>query len=536
MEICEKQSTSSSKASTNSFGPEPIVRLESYFESPYNLSVAAARSCYSSRIISAQDVDRDEQSRALRDKIAQSIYKAGHHTTIQHATFQFAIERVSRQFLWSFLHAHPFYNSEQVSQRYVEVKPGNFSVPSLSSNARAVYLSAVDEQMRAYSKLSELVEPMVKKEYKKLFPARKLDEKRWQLAVKKRCQEVGRYLLPVATHAHLYHTISGLTLHRYWRLCEQFDAPLEQRLVVRKMVDEVAKIDPKFMSLAEEPIAFEDTLEYKIYTSFNRGASTKVASGFIAEFDAELGAKVSKLIDYKINSENTMAQAVRSVLGLTKNSLSDKEALQLLLSPAKNPYLSDTLNLNTMSKLTRAMFHPHFTFKKKISHSADSQDQRHRMCPASRPVLSSHFVKGHPDYIVPTLVAQGEEALEFYRNSMNSTWQAIDKLLDLGEEIESAMYLLPNAFPIRFEESGDLLNLHHKWMHRLCYGAQEEIWNASLQEVLQVKERFPDLGQYLLAPCWFRSEGGVRPVCPEGERFCGVPVWKLPLEEYERII
>ena len=64
-------------------------------------------------------------ARALRDRIAQETYFAGHHTTLQHATFQFAIENVSRQALWSFLHSHPFYNSEQVSQRYVPPRRGS---------------------------------------------------------------------------------------------------------------------------------------------------------------------------------------------------------------------------------------------------------------------------------------------------------------------------------------------------------------------------------------------------------------------------
>ena len=102
---------------------------------------------------------KDDKSREQRDRIAESIYKAGHHTTIQHPTFQFVLEKVSRQFIWSFLHAHPFYNSEQVSQRYVEVKPENFTVPPLEEAAQAVYLDAVHDQMDAYHRLIELVEP-----------------------------------------------------------------------------------------------------------------------------------------------------------------------------------------------------------------------------------------------------------------------------------------------------------------------------------------------------------------------------------------
>ena len=516
--------------------PEPIVRLENFFHDPYNLSVATARTCYSSRVIAPEDVDKDEQARAQRDRIAESTYKAGHHTTIQHPTFQFVLEKVSRHFIWSFLHAHPFYNSEQVSQRFVEVKPENFTIPPLSEAARAVYVDAVHRQMDAYHRLAELVEPVARREYQRLFPLRNLDEARWKSSLKKRCQEVARYCLPIATHAHLYHTISGITLHRYWRLCQEFDTPTEQRIVVQKMVDAVREIDPKFMTLAEDPIPLERTLEYQAFTELRRPLTNGIGKAFIDEFDRELGGATSKLIDHSSRGQAVMAQAVRSVLGMTRDQLADEHAIDLVLNPARNPYLSDALTLTTMGKLTRAMGHPHFTFKKKLSHTADSQDQRHRMVPASRPVLASHFVAGRPDYIVPALVRETPEALACYHEAMAGVWKAIDALLDLGTPIEYALYVLPNAFPIRFEESGDLLHFHHKWDQRLCYTAQEEIWKACREEVLQVSERFPQIGRYIQAPCWSRSQASVRPTCPEGDRFCGIAVWKLPVESYRRLL
>ncbi|MBI2104410.1 MAG: FAD-dependent thymidylate synthase [Candidatus Omnitrophica bacterium] len=516
--------------------PEPVVRLENYFQEPYNLAIATARTCYSSKVITSEDVGRDDKSREQRDRIAESIYKAGHHTTIQHPTFQFVLERVSRQFLWSFLHAHPFYNSEQVSQRYVEVKPDHFTVPPLEGPARGVYLDAVHGQMDAYHRLIELVEPIVVREYRRIFPSRSVEEKRWASAIKKRCQEVARYVLPVATHAHLYHTVSGLTLHRYWRLCQQFDAPLEQRLVVQRMVEEVARIDPQFMALAEDPIPLERTVEYEAFQQFHGSSRNGTTQRFLDEFDAELAGSTSKLVDYKVHAEGSLAQAVRSVLGLTRDQVSDEEAIALVLDPAKNSYLAESLTLTTVSKLSRAMVHPHFTFKKKLSHTADSQDQRHRMVPASRPILACHFVSGKPDYILPPLIAARAEAEAAYREAMARTWTAIDRLLNLGVPQEHALYLLPNAFPIRFEESGDLLHFHHKWVQRLCYTAQEEIWNACRDEVLQVTARFPLIGRYLQAPCWPRAQARVRPVCPEGDRFCGVAVWKQPVENYRRLI
>ncbi len=525
-----------STAAQSSITPEPIVRLENYFQEPYNLAIATARTCYSSTVISSDDVGKDEKAREQRDRIAESIYKAGHHTTIQHPTFQFVLERVSRQFIWSFLHAHPFYNSEQVSQRFVEVKPEHFTIPPLDERAHAIYLDTVRDQMDAYHRLIELVEPVVIREYRRIFPSRDVEEKRWASAIKKRCQEVARYALPVATHAHLYHTVSGLTLHRYWRLCQQFDTPLEQRLVISRMVDEVSKIDADFMALADDPIPLEQTLEYEAYQQFHGALRNGTTQRFLDEFDRELGGATSKLIDYKVNTQESMAQAVRSILGLTSDQLSTEDAIRLVLDPQRNHYLAETLTLTTMSKLSRAMVHPHFTFKKKLSHTADSQDQRHRMVPASRPILACHFISGRPDYIVPPLIAAAPEADAAYRGAMARTWKAIDALLNLGVREEYALYLLPNAFPIRFEESGDLLHFHHKWVQRLCYTAQEEIWHASREEVLQVNEMFPAVGRYLQAPCWVRFEAGVKPHCPEGDRFCGVAVWKLPVEAYQRLI
>ena len=519
------------------FSPEPEVKLANYFPNAYDNAVAAARTCYSSKVVTAEDVSKDERSRERRDEIAESIYKAGHHTTIQHSTFQFVLSCVSRQFIWSFLHSHPFYNSEQVSQRYVEVSPENFSVPPFEKDeARELYRSTIRLQMDTYKKLIGLLELTVLKHYKDLFPNRDLAQKKWAGAVKKRCQEVARYVLPVATHAHLYHTVSGLTLHRYHRLAEQFDTPAEQRIVVDKMIEAVNAVDPDFFKTIEDPIPLEQTPEHGFLASQALSGDVPSREAFIREFDGSLGKWVSRLIDYKVNGVASMAGAVRSTLGLTKERLTDAEAVDLVMDPAKNPYFGEALNLTTHGKLTRAMVHPHFTFQKKISHTADSQDQRHRMTPASRPVLHRQFVPERPDTIVPPLVSETPEALDLFQRTMAAVWRGITQLLNLGVPEEFAMYLLPNAFPIRFVESGDLLNLHHKWTKRLCYTAQEEIWSMCRDEVVQVGGVFPALARYLHAPCGLRKRSGTTPYCPEGDRFCGVPAWKLEVAEFERLL
>ena len=72
--------------------------------------------------------------------------------------FEFGLENVSRQFVWSFLHAHPFYNSEQQSQRYVRLDRAQAYIPpsSLFFNDahRAIYEQAIAHAWNTYRELS----------------------------------------------------------------------------------------------------------------------------------------------------------------------------------------------------------------------------------------------------------------------------------------------------------------------------------------------------------------------------------------------
>ena len=514
----------------------PRVRLVNAFADPYDNAVATARTCYASDIVGVEDVRKNEKARAQRDEIARSTYLAGHHTILQHAHFQFTLENVSRQLLWSFLHAHPFYNSEQVSQRYVEVGPDRVVVPSLGARALALYRETVASQLECYEDLATLLVDPVKAAYFAIFPARRKEADKHASAIRKKAQEVARYVLPIGTFAHLYHTVSGLTLHRYNRLCLALDVPTETRLVVMAMIDAVNVHDPLFFSRIEDPIPLEKTPEYGILGALTGAIPSPSARGFLSTFDAELQGRASRLVDYKLHAEREMARSVRQVLGVAADALDDRAAIELVLSPTRNPLLAETLTLTSLDKLSRALFHPHYTFQKKLSHSADSQDQRHRLAPATRPVLAAHYAGGAPDVVTPSLLAQTPEALERFHITVERVWQGIDHLLADGVPAEMALYLLPNAFPIRFEESGDLAALHHKWTTRLCYTAQEEIWRATCDEVCDVRAIHPAIAAHLAPPCGLRAEARAAPICPEGVRFCGVRVWKLGLEEYRRVI
>ena len=520
--------------------PPPEVRLVRRFERGLDDAMAAARTCYSGKgIVSPEEVAGDgepeevaAERRGRRDRLALDIYGAGHHTTFQHVHFQFALENVSRQFLWSFLHSHPFYNSEQVSQRYVTVRPGNYTVPALDGEALAVYRATAERMNADYAELAQRLAPVAAAAFFARFPARRHQPERWAREIRRKAQEAARYVLPVATFAYLYHTVSAITLFRYRRLCEIHDAPLEQRFVVDRMIDAVLAVDPDLARVLEDPLPLAATVEQVAFTALAREGP---APGFRARFDARLAGRAARLVDWNQGAEETVAESVREVLGAAAAEISDDDALLLVLDPERNRYLGEALNLGTHSKLARCLVHAHYTFRKKLSHTADSQDQRHRMTPASRPILAAQ-VDGEPDVVAPALVERDEACRRFFSESCARAWEGMARLARLGVPAALAHYLLPNAVAIRFTESADLLTLHHQHTMRHCLNSQEEIWRASMDEAAEVRAVHPRLGRWLLPPCSQRARAGAKPPCPEGSRYCGVPVWKLDLADVARDI
>ncbi|MGH2558554.1 MAG: FAD-dependent thymidylate synthase, partial [Thermomicrobiales bacterium] len=225
-------------------------------------------------------------------------------------------------------------------------------------------------------------------------------------------------------------------------------------------------------------------------------------------------------------AEQTMAAAVRTVLGLTPAALSDDDAIAQVLDGSKNPYLGHALFLGMHSKLMQTMNHVPFTFQKRISGAEEAQNQRHRGTLSSGPILSAHL-RRDPDVILPWAIARNPAARAEYDATVRALWDAKNALLDQGASSEVALYLLPNAHRVRFYESGTLLTYFWKWIKRLCYDAQREIFATARQEVAQLRQVHPTIGRYVDGPpCVMRSRSGAKPICPEGERYCGIPVWR----------
>lgn len=536
---------------------EPGVALlrEESTRHPFALAVAAAWSCYGGKPAKVETVQKlvyepdppglspvKATDRAHRRERAMKLYAdlfaAGHHTTLQHANFVFVIDNVSRLAIWSFFHGHPFYNSEQVSQRYREVTGDTMVTPHLPPTEQAIYDAAIQRALDGYRNLTEILAPDMAVRYGGIFPGRAKArgpeaERKFADAVQKRSQEVARYVLPLATPAHLYHTVNGLTLLRYHVLASQPDVPTEVRAIVDRMLAEVLAVDPYFLGAPGYPLDLKlldtgETLEASALDAWRMAIDRPEAETATAmrAFDDALGPYDSRLVGYEADAEAIMAEAVRTVLGVTAETLPDGDALAQVLDPTHNQYLGHPLFLGMHSKLMQTMSHVPFTWAKRISMAEDAQNQRHRGTSGSRPALLA-WNSRESDVIVPWAIRQNAAALAEYEATIAALTEARNALLDAGAPAEAALYLLPNAQRIRFYESGTLLDYYWKWVKRLCYDAQREIFETAVDEVAQVREVLPSIGRYVDGPpCVMRSRAGTTPICPEGERFCGIPVWR----------
>jgi thymidylate synthase ThyX len=493
------------------------VRLRNWFDVPYDDAIAAARTCYSERVIEAAEITPGQ-----RRRIGPLTWAGGHHTVYQHASFEFSLSGVSRQLVWSFLHGFPFYNSEQQSQRYVRLDEVRAHVPAaLAGEAREVYEGAIRQAWRSYRELGLRLEPVVMEILSELWRLKDRQSKAFGRSVareaEKKAIETARYVIPIACHTAMVYTVSGLTLHRLRRMAAASDAPMEARQVVRQMVEAVRQVDSAFFdSVGAAELDESETVE------FAHAPAGVADATFVETFDKSLEGRRSRLVDWGARAPAVVADAVRHVLG--RSDLDDTAALALALDPSKNRYRLDALNVSFHAPLMRALDHAHYTFRKRLSHTADSQDQRHRMVPASRPLLT-RTVPSHPDVIEPELIAADPGCHAVFREQAEAAWDARSRLLALGVPPELALYVLPNATAVRFEESGSLLHLLHKWTMRTCLNAQREIYEASMDEIEQVRAVHPELMEHVGPPCVVRN-GRVSPRCTEGSHFCGVPVWR----------
>src|ERR671913_2263836 len=293
----------------------PKVTLRSSPAVPYDGAIAAARTCYSPRVI-----ERTEITDKQRDSIGPLTFEGGHHTVFQHAHFEFGLENISRQLVWSVLHSYPFYNSEQSSQRYVKLNEPRAFVPPITGEALDIYEQAVLRAWDAYATISALLKDdawAILKELRYVRPTNTPARlKGIEREAEKKAIETARYVIPIGAFTSMVHTISGITLHRLRRMSAAGDTPHEASLVIGHMVDLVREIDPLFFEkVGCEELAPSDLPESEF--PHPRGSG----DAFARAFDARLEGRVSRLVDSSPDAPGIIAEAVRVTFGLTADEM-----------------------------------------------------------------------------------------------------------------------------------------------------------------------------------------------------------------------
>lgn len=131
------------------------VELLYHTENPERAIATAARLCYAP--VGASELMETMPEERVRS-VLSTIMGSGHFSTLEHASYTFAIEGVSRA-LTHQLVRHRIASFNQQSQRYVKFKDG---VPVVTPHtvqddpaAKAVFDQAIDACVQAYGKLLE---------------------------------------------------------------------------------------------------------------------------------------------------------------------------------------------------------------------------------------------------------------------------------------------------------------------------------------------------------------------------------------------
>lgn len=198
------------------------VRLINYTKNPERIIAQSARLCYSASGIEELNEKLTEDSIS---NLIRKIIKLGHYSVLEHATFTFGIEGISRVTSHQLVR-HRLASFSQQSQRYVKIKGEGFPYIVPESIAKNDNLNKIFTD--AVNKLDEIYRLLMDNGIK---------------------AEDARYILPQAVTTKIIITANARELLHIFKLRCCNRAQWEIREVAINMLKEVRKV---------APILFED--------------------------------------------------------------------------------------------------------------------------------------------------------------------------------------------------------------------------------------------------------------------------------------
>ena len=188
------------------------VTLLAHTPDPELTIASAARLCYSGATID------DVREKLTPEKTAQFVdmlSEIGHESPIEHATFTFGIEGVSRALLAQ-ITRHRIASFSVQSQRYVKEAQFEYVLPpeiEKDEQAKALFIKAMEKDQEYYDRLTD----MLKIRHKAEFLEQGMDEKAADRAAEKKAIEDARFVLPNACDTKMIVTMNARSLHNFFR-------------------------------------------------------------------------------------------------------------------------------------------------------------------------------------------------------------------------------------------------------------------------------------------------------------------------------
>lgn len=221
------------------------VRVIAHTPEPEKFVAAAAKLCYaSSDVDTLLDNLTPEKTNAFIDMLSS----LGHESPIEHVSFTFAIEGVSRSLLAQ-ITRHRIASYSVQSQRYVNKSGFSYIIPpaiEADEEAKAEFIAAMEEDRRHYIRLTEILE---KNHTERLIAEGKSLEEAKKSAAKMAIEDA-RAVLPNACDTRIIMTMNARSLKNFFRqrCCNR--AQWEIRELATAMLYEVKQIAPKLFAKA----------------------------------------------------------------------------------------------------------------------------------------------------------------------------------------------------------------------------------------------------------------------------------------------
>lgn len=215
---------------------------------PEKLVAAAAKLCYSPSSIKTI---REGLTEEKTSSFVQMLAEIGHESPIEHASFTFGIEGVSRSFLAQ-ITRHRIASYSVQSQRYVAEDSFAYVVPpeiEAIPEAKEEFLAAMREDQAHYERLTALL----KERHREELLREGKTEKEADRAAEKRAIEDARFVLPNACETKMVCTFNARSLLNFFshRCCNR--AQWEIRDVACQMLALVREAAPHIFEKAGPP-------------------------------------------------------------------------------------------------------------------------------------------------------------------------------------------------------------------------------------------------------------------------------------------